>query len=108
MRAADTVGAGDSTPLLLPENAFGVVDTGDPLPEQFDAVVMREDIHYVAGQAELRAAVAPYQHVRSIGEDISATELLLPEGHRLRPVDLAACAAAGSIEVLVRRRPRVG
>ena len=42
------------------------------------------------GRAELRAAVAPYQHVRSIGEDISATELLLPAGHRLRPVDVAA------------------
>ena len=33
VRAADTVGAGESTPLLLAEDAFGVVDTGDPLPE---------------------------------------------------------------------------
>ena len=53
-------------------------------------------------RAELRAAV-PYQHVRSIGEDISATELLLPEGHRLRPFDVAACAAAGVVELAVRR-----
>jgi putative molybdopterin biosynthesis protein len=108
VRAADTVGAGESTPLRLPENAFGVVDTGDPLPEQFDAVVMREDVHYAAGQAELRAAVAPYQHVRSIGEDISATELLLPAGHRMRPVDVAAAAAAGATDVVVRRQPIVG
>jgi putative molybdopterin biosynthesis protein len=108
VRAADTVGAGESTPLFLPDDAFGVVDTGDPLPEQFDAVVMREDVHYVAGQAELRAAVAPYQHVRSIGEDISATELLLPAGHRMRPVDVAAAAASGATEVVVRRQPIVG
>ncbi|MFZ0091990.1 MAG: molybdopterin biosynthesis protein [Solirubrobacteraceae bacterium] len=108
VRASDTVGAGESTPLLLPENGFGVVDTGDPLPEQFDAVVMREDVHYVAGQAQLRAAVAPYQHVRSIGEDISATELLLPAGHRMRPVDVAAAAASGATEVVVRCRPVVG
>ena len=107
VRAADTVGAGESTPLLLAENAFAVVDTGDPLPEQFEAVVMREDVHYVGGQAELRAAVAPYQHVRSIGEDISATELLLPAGHRMRPVDVAAAAAAGATEVAVRRQPIV-
>jgi putative molybdopterin biosynthesis protein len=107
VRAADTIGAGESTPLLLPEGAFAVVDTGDPLPEQFDAVVMREHVHHLAGQAELRAAVAPYQHVRSIGEDISATELLLPAGHRMRPVDVAAAAASGATEVVVRRKPVV-
>src|SRR5215210_7860555 len=108
VRAADTVGASESTPVLVAPDAFVVVDTGDPLPEGFDAVVMREQVHYDAeGRAELRAAVAPYQHVRTIGEDVSATELLLPEGHRLRPVDVAAAAAAGAVDVLVRRRPLV-
>lgn len=107
LRAADTRGAGESTPLLLDADAFAVVDTGDPLPEGYDAVVMREHVHYVDGQAELRAAVAPYQHVRSIGEDISATELLLPTGHRLRAVDVAAAAAAGATEITVRRAPVV-
>jgi putative molybdopterin biosynthesis protein len=84
-----------------------VVDTGDPMPDGFDAVVMREHVHHVDGRAELRAAVAPYQHTRSIGEDISATELLLPAGHRLRPVDVAAAAAAGATEVRVHRQPVV-
>jgi molybdopterin molybdotransferase/putative molybdopterin biosynthesis protein len=106
VRAAETVGAAETTPVLLDD--FAVVDTGDPLPIGYDAVVMREHVHHIPdGRAELRAAVPPYQHVRSIGEDISATELLLPEGHRLRPVDIAACAAAGLVELLVRRRPRV-
>ena len=105
--AADTRGASETTPLLFAPDAFAVVDTGDPLPEGYDAVVMREHVHYVDGQAELRAAVAPYQHVRSIGEDISATELLLPAGHRLRPVDVAAAAAAGATEIMVRRAPVV-
>src|SRR6202050_1477312 len=77
------------------------------MPAGRDAVVMREHVHYEAGRAELRAAVPPYQHVRSIGEDVSAGELLLPEGHRLRAVDLAAAAAAGAIQVSVRRRPVV-
>ncbi|MDE3132187.1 MAG: molybdopterin biosynthesis protein [Acidobacteriota bacterium] len=107
VRAADTRGAGETTPLLLPASRFAVVDTGDPLPDGCDAVVMREHVHSVDGQAELRAAVAPYQHVRSIGEDISATELLLPAGHRLRAVDIAAAAAAGATEVTVRRAPVV-
>jgi putative molybdopterin biosynthesis protein len=107
VRASDTVGASETTPLLLDISAFVVLDTGDPMPDGFDAVVMREHVHYIDGRAELRAAVAPYQHTRSIGEDISATELLLPAGHRLRPVDAAAAAAAGATEVRVHRRPVV-
>jgi molybdopterin molybdotransferase/putative molybdopterin biosynthesis protein len=105
VRAADTVGATETTPVLLDD--FAVVDTGDPLPDGYDAVVMREHVHHVDGRAEVRAAVPPYHHVRSIGEDISAAELLLPEGHRLRPVDVAACAAAGAVELAVRRAPVV-
>ncbi len=107
LRAADTRGASETAPLLIAPDAYAVVDTGDPMPDGLDAVVMREHVHYVDGQAELRAAVAPYQHVRSIGEDISATELLLPAGHRLRPVDVAAAAAAGATEVAIRRAPIV-
>ncbi len=108
VRAADTVGAGETTPVLLDAGEFEVIDTGDPLPAGYDAVVMREHVHRTAdGHAELRAAVPPYQHVRTIGEDISASELLLPVGHRLRPVDVAACAAAGATELMVRRRPVV-
>ncbi|MGH3952246.1 MAG: molybdopterin biosynthesis protein, partial [Pseudonocardiaceae bacterium] len=103
----DTAGASQTTPLRLEPGSYEVVDTGDPMPEGFDAVVMREHVHFVQGAAEILAAVPPYQHVRSIGEDVSAGELLLPEGHRLRPVDVAAAAAAGATELRVRRRPRV-
>src|SRR5215208_6679873 len=107
VRAADTVGAGETTPVRLEAGSFEIVDTGDPIPGGFDAVVMREDVHELDGGVELRAAAAPYQHVRSIGEDVSAAELLLPTGHRLRPVDVAAAGAAGATELLVRRRPVV-
>lgn len=107
VRAADTVGASETTPIVLAAGSFETVDTGDPVPRDFDAVVMREDVHEVDGGAELRAAAAPFQHVRSIGEDVSAAELLLPVGHRLRPVDVAAAGAAGATELVVRRRPVV-
>jgi len=107
VRAADTLGASETTPVWLEPDAYDVVDTGDPMPDGRDAVVMREHVHYRGGAAELRAAVPPYQHVRSIGEDISAAELLLPEGHRLRAVDLAAAVAAGATHLSVRRAPVV-
>jgi putative molybdopterin biosynthesis protein len=108
IRAADTLGASETSPVYLAPEAYDVVDTGDPMPADRDAVVMREHVHYDAsGRAELLAAVPPYQHVRSIGEDVSAGELLLPEGHRLRPADLAAAAAAGAQQLSVRKRARV-
>src|SRR6201989_2998328 len=108
VRAADTLGASETTPEWLSPGVFDVVDSGDPMPDGRDAVVMREHVHYDdADRAELRAAVPPYQHVRSIGEDVSAGELLLPEGHRLRAVDLAAAAAAGQTQLTVRRKALV-
>ena len=107
VRAADTLGASETTPVHLPPDAYDAVDTGDPMPGGRDAVVMREHVHYQGKTAEIRAAVPPYQPVRSIGEDVSAGELLLPEGHRLRAADVAAAAAAGVTQLLVRRRPVV-
>jgi putative molybdopterin biosynthesis protein len=107
VHAADTVGATETAPVLLEPDAYVLVDTGDPLPDGFDAVVMREHVHYEGERAELRAAVTPYEHVRSIGEDVSAAELLLPTGHRLRAVDVAAAAAAGATELVVHRAPVV-
>jgi putative molybdopterin biosynthesis protein len=105
VRAADTAGASETTPIRL--ESFAVVDTGDELPRGFDAVVMREHVHRAGAAVELRAAATPYQHVRTIGEDVSATELLLPEGQRLGAVEAAAAAAAGAVRLTVRRRPVV-
>ena len=107
VRAADTASASETTAVLLAPGAFDVVDTGDPVPDGRDAVVMREYVRYVGTAAELSAAVSPGQHVRPVGEDVGTAELLLPEGHPLRAVDLAAAAAAGSTHVLVRRAPVV-
>jgi putative molybdopterin biosynthesis protein len=107
VRAADAADASGATPVLLEPEAFEVVDTGDPVPDGRDAVVMREHVYYVGPAAELRAAVLPGQHVRTAGEDITAAELLLPAGHWLRAVDLAAAAAAGFTHLLVRRAPVV-
>ena len=107
VHSAETVGASETSPVRIEEGSFEIVDTGDPIPGDFDAVVMREDVHEVDGGVELQAAAAPFQHVRSIGEDVSAAELLLPAGHRLRPVDVAAAGSAGATELAVRRRPVV-
>ena len=112
VRAADTTGATETSPITLAvggtEPKAGWVDTGDPMPSGFDAVIMIENLHLVDDDhVSIMAPVAPWQHVRPLGEDIVATELVLPENHRLTPADLGACAAAGLSEVPVRRRPSV-
>src|SRR5258708_9305579 len=105
VRAADTLGASETSPVYLEPDAYDVVDTGDPMPGGRDAVVMREHVHHAGDAAELRAAVPPYQHVRSIGEDVSTAELLLPEGHRLRAVHLPPAAAPRPTPPLGRAQP---
>ena len=104
-----TVGATETSPVRLAVGDDAVwVDTGDPMPEDFDAVIMVEVVQEIdAGTLEIQSPAAPYQHVRPLGEDIVATELILPESHVIRPVDLGACAAAGLTELPVRRKPRV-
>jgi putative molybdopterin biosynthesis protein len=109
VRAADTLGATETRPVRLhvPEQAFPV-NTGAPLGEQHNAVIMIENTQPIGeDQIEIRAPVAPWQHVRMMGEDMVATELSLPANHKLRPPDLGAIAGCGHTDVLVRRRPRV-
>src|SRR5699024_5559493 len=50
---------------------------------------------------------APWQHVRPIGEDIVAGEMLLPSRHRIRPIDIGVLLSGGITRVAVYRQPTV-
>jgi putative molybdopterin biosynthesis protein len=109
VRADDTLGASETSPVQLKVGAQAIwVDTGDPLPPETNAVIMAEQVQDLGDdRLEILAAVAPWQHVRSMGEDLVATELVLPENHVLTAVDLGALTAAGHTSVALRRRARV-
>ncbi len=132
VRAGDTAGATETRPVRLQLIGPGTgrehsdvpaparpVNTGHPLPDWANAVIMVEHVQLLSEDnrpvsdlaaaiaIEIRASVAPWQHVRPMGEDMVATELVLPANHLLRPVDLGAIAGAGHTAVSVRRRPRV-
>ncbi len=84
------------------------VNTGHPLPPGTNAVIMIEDVGEVdEGIVQIEAPTYPWEHVRKVGEDIVATELLFPQNHRLTPYDLGALLGAGLPRVDVRPRPRV-
>ena len=97
IRAVATNGALPSKPVTLkigPEAAY--VDTGDPLPDWANAVIPIENVESLdrfgaitadirePESIRIRASVPPWSHVRSLGEDIVATQLVLPAGHALR------------------------
>jgi putative molybdopterin biosynthesis protein len=105
----DTFGAAETRPRRLKTTTQAIaVDTGDPLPDGFDAVIMIEDVEKVAeSEIEILKPATPWQHVRLVGEDIVATELIISENHVIRPVDMAAMLASGHRHVMVRRKPKI-
>ncbi len=116
VRAEDTVGATETTPKRLRIGDQAVyVDTGDPLPEGMNAVIMVEHVQPVREapgdgpptHIEIIQPVPPWKHVRLMGEDIVVSQLVVPTNHRLRPQDIGAIAGAGHDSVIVRRKPRV-
>ena len=107
--AAATASARETQPLTLAldKDAFPV-NTGDPLPEAANAVIMIEHVnHRDDATILIYAAAAPWQHVRLMGEDMVATETVLQVNHQLGPVDLGALAGCGHQRVAARRKPRV-
>jgi putative molybdopterin biosynthesis protein len=123
LRARDTEEASETRPLPFTLVAAGetepdvaqpaqAVNTGQPLPPWANAVVMIEHTQPLIDQdgrpaIEIRASLPPWHHVRPMGEDMVATELVLPANHSLRPVDLGALIGSGHATVAVYRRPRV-
>ncbi|HAK46059.1 MAG TPA: molybdopterin biosynthesis protein [Spirochaeta sp.] len=89
-------------------SGFKYVDTGDPITEPWNAVIMVEDLleaderHVV-----IKSPARIWQHVRHVGEDIAAGELIIPSFQRIRAVDIGAMTAGGITELEVFRRPVV-
>ncbi len=109
VRAEETFGAHVDRPvqLRLGREAHPV-NTGQPLPAGTNAVIMIEDVVEVDKETvQIEAPAYPWQHVRRVGEDIVATQLLFPQNHRLTPYDLGALLGAGVTRIRVRSRPLV-
>jgi putative molybdopterin biosynthesis protein len=109
LTAADTLDATETRPkqLEIGTRAFPV-NTGEPIPPQANAVVMIEHVQHTSDEMiEVNAPIAPWRHVRMMGEDMVATELVIPANHRIRPVDIGAIAGCGHHTVNVRRKPHI-
>jgi putative molybdopterin biosynthesis protein len=124
VRYADTFGASETVPKRLQRGTQAVyVNTGEPMPEGFNAVIMVEDVNIIKENnienktpgahvgngeyIEIIQSATPWQHVRVIGEDIVCTELIVPENHKIRPVDIGAILSGGHVAVRIRRKPKI-
>ncbi|SFR82507.1 molybdopterin molybdochelatase [Agromyces sp. CF514] len=134
VRAADVAGAAEA-PVVLPISgevaaAPGLpsplapgtavrIMTGAQVPDGADAVVPVEDTEPVpdaggaggasdaSGAVRIRVPRAAGEYVREVGSDLAAGDDVLPPGLRLGSRHLAAAAASGLTELLVRERVRV-
>ena len=109
-RAAKTYNATETTPILLTlDEDYIIVDTGDPIDERFDTVIMVEElIQQDDTHIRLISSVAPYVNIRQIGEDICQEEILLPSNTLIRPSTIGAMLAGGVTSINVRKRPIIG
>lgn len=106
VKAAQTANARSDKPLKLKRGVdFEYVDTGQPIPEGFDAVIMIERVNVIDEETvEIREAVFPGKHVREIGEDFSMGELVLPENFKITPEAIAALLNTGNLKIYVKRK----
>ncbi len=109
VNAKDTFGATETTPVTLKAEQHIVLDTGDPIPEGCDAVIMVEDIvKNDDGSITIHESAAPWQHIRQIGEDVCAGEMILPSYMEVSPSAIGAMIAGGVLEIEVIKKPVVG
>jgi len=111
VQSAATFAAGIGLIVELELGTQGVfVETGSPLPQDFDAVVPVHELDYAAGdqaRVRLRRPSNPWRNVRPVGEEVADKEVVLPKDHRIGPLDIGALAAAGVEKIKVYKRPRV-
>lgn len=106
--AETTAGASEASPKVLTPEDYLVINTGNPIREPYNAVIMAEDAMELGeGRLQIVAAAAPWQHIRLIGEDIVTGEMILPGRHKIRPIDIGVLTSAGIREIEVVKKPEV-
>lgn len=105
---AGEVAAAPGEPAPLGAGTAVRIMTGAPVPDGADAIVPVEDTEPDgSGTVRILRARTTGEYVRDAGSDLAAGADVLPAGIRLAPRHLAAAAASGLTELLVRERVRV-
>lgn len=92
-----TMGASEVKPKLLElDKDFIYVNTGNIINDKYNAVIMIEDVMEIEeNKVQIISPAYPWQHIRPIGEDIVAGEMIIPSNHKIRPMDIGALICGG-------------
>jgi molybdopterin molybdotransferase len=99
--------AGSGTPPLVEPGTAVPIGTGGLIPPGADAVLPKEQARKEGGFVVPLRPARPGDHIRLVGEELRAGEVVVPAGECLDPLRIAALAAAGVTETEVSCRPRV-
>lgn len=108
LRIVDDVQMGEEARVPIGSGEATRIPTGGMLPEGADVVVPIEQAEVTDETVTILNSLAAGRHLIERGEDVSAGELLLEAGHRLRPPDLGALMGLGVTRITVYRLPQVG
>ncbi|MGL5616417.1 MAG: molybdopterin biosynthesis protein [Sarcina sp.] len=98
--------ATEINPLKLIENKdFTYVNTGNVIPNEYDSVIMIEDVFDMGDYIEIQSPSKPWQHIRPIGEDIVKGEMVIPSNFKINSFALGSLAASGNFEIEVYKKP---
>ncbi len=99
VKSRDTTGATRKNPIQVTD--YCRVNTGNVIDERFDAVIRIEDGEEGEEGYLIRTPARPWQHIRPIGEEITATEMILPCLSRIRAEEIGALVQFGIHEIPV-------
>lgn len=109
MHVVGEVLMGEASSISITPEQCALIHTGGMLPENANAVVMLEHTQSIKPtEIEVYKPVGVGENVIHIGEDIRPGEIIVQEGMRLRPADIAGLMALGITKVCVRQAPRIG
>ncbi len=113
-----TFTANEANPVVLTRGVdFEYINTGHLIVDPYDSVIMVEDLIPASEekgtdgqpkQIKIMVQASPWQHIRPIGEDIVAGEMILPQNHRIRPMDIGAVLSSGIEKIEVYEKIKVG
>lgn len=104
---AGTIAAGDAVPPHVNPNESWRIMTGAIVPNQFDSVVMQEQVSVSDHTALFSQSVRKGQHIRLCGEDVSEGQHLFRPATPIKSAQIGLLLALGVKQIQVYRKPTV-